>query len=83
MDRGTYLQITEEYEKLCSILDQISELGRQAENSWKTEAGKLFILSFDEAQLYIRKILAQFGSELNMTGTDSDDTSEGLGEFNF
>lgn len=83
MDKCTYLQISDQYEKLSGILDEISQLGYQTENCWKTDAGRLFTASFKETQGYIRKVLDQFSSQLSITDTDNKEASDELSGFNF
>lgn len=83
MDRNMYLRISDKYEKLCIILDEISQLNCQTESCWKTDAGKLFTISLRETQMYIRKILDQFSSELHLTVTENTEVSDELNDFTF
>lgn len=81
MNRETYLQLTEKYERLSNILDEISELGNEIEKIWDTDSGKLFSVSFSETQMYIRKILDQFRSELSLIRIENDSIYEDPGNF--
>ncbi len=70
------------YEKLRGISDGLRLYNDEIKKAWGTQSGSLYISSFEDAQVYISKILDKTEEKLSVLNTDNE-KEETLSDFSF